>query len=139
MSLVSWRGGADGLFPQEGVEFEQRFTVSAFGTGSVVFQMTMEGAEQPLRCGEYTLPFHELLVPARISHTVFLDQWQRLTYSLSISGTLASFATPTSMMAALKKAPFAIISERTYGGDNYFLVPADVYFFEGGGGWWCWW
>jgi hypothetical protein len=31
----------------------------------------------PLRLGEYSFPFRELLVPARISHTVFLDQWQR--------------------------------------------------------------
>jgi len=30
-----------------------------------------------MRMSAYDVPFTELLVPARISHTVFLDQWQR--------------------------------------------------------------
>jgi len=47
---------ADGLFSQESIEFTQRFSITAFGTGSVVFQAIVE-VSQSLILYPYLSPY----------------------------------------------------------------------------------
>eukprot|EP00698_Gefionella_okellyi_P024170 TRINITY_DN8450_c0_g1_i1.p1 TRINITY_DN8450_c0_g1~~TRINITY_DN8450_c0_g1_i1.p1 ORF type:complete len:915 (-),score=242.59 TRINITY_DN8450_c0_g1_i1:23-2377(-) len=113
----------DALMQQEEIEFTQRFKVTSFSGGNVLFQLSVEGSKL-MRGGVYKVHYRELCLPTFGTHSLFLERWQRLPYAYMMPVTLQAGRDPANAVDSLKQARFSVVSQRKYGAANHFSAAA---------------